>query len=659
MKMRFKPQWLLALTLLLLLVGAYSNHFDNGFYFDDTHTIVNNTYIRDITLLPHYFTDIKYYGTMLGNQGYNPILVALNAIDYWIAGELNPVVYHKSIFFSYVVLLVALFFVVRKLYQTAFPDINLNLSLWTVVTVGFYGLHAANAETINYIIMRSDSFSTLCMLIAFLAYMWPMGRKYLLYLLPMLLGIGTKETGVMFGPLLFIYIFLFEENLSLTDLIKKDKWKSIYFAIVKSLPATLIGFGSYFLIRNIFIPETHLLFPEASGSSTGVFHYFVTQWFVLAHYLGNFILPLDLSADPDFVVVNSILNRKVLLSLGLLLGLVAIAVQTSRIKKYRPISFGILWFFIALAPTSSFHPLGQVANDHRTFFPYIGLVISLGWYLILLIQRFKAQLTKPVKYALISLGGLVLCLHAYGTYQRNEVWGTAEKLWYDVTEKSPNNARGLMNYGITQMSKGEYERALLYFERALVLEPRYSYLCINLGILHNALGNKVKAENYFKDALRYAPNNAEAYLYYGNWLFENYRLEEAKTQLNEGLRVSPGHLKINQLIARFDSQTENSDSNPVTLLEQAVEKEPNEANYINLSVAYYQIGNYEGCVMACLKAIEFNPLSADAFNNLCSGYIKLNEPRKAIDACTRALAIRPEFPLATNNLRWAKSLAND
>ena len=244
---------IIASVLLIGLFVAYSNHFDNGFYFDDTHTINNNTYIRDISNIPAFFTDIKYYGTMVGNQGYNPILVSLNTIDYWMAGDLNPNYFHASIFFWYLVLLVCMFFFVRRIFRYALPSDDIPIDLWSIVLVGFFGLHAANAETINYIIMRSDSFSTLCILASFLIYQWPTGRKYHLYLITVLIGIGTKETVFMFGPMLLVYIFLFEEQLAITDVFKKEKWKAINRAILKSLPALVVGIGSFLLIRKIFI----------------------------------------------------------------------------------------------------------------------------------------------------------------------------------------------------------------------------------------------------------------------------------------------------------------------------------------------------------------------------------------------------------------------
>ena len=51
--------WKLKATLLgaagvLLLLLTYSNHFRNGFHFDDAHTIVSNAYITDLKNHMHY-----------------------------------------------------------------------------------------------------------------------------------------------------------------------------------------------------------------------------------------------------------------------------------------------------------------------------------------------------------------------------------------------------------------------------------------------------------------------------------------------------------------------------------------------------------------------------------------------------------------------------
>src|ERR1035438_4044121 len=82
-----------AIIILLLICIAYSNHFKNGFKFDDCHSIVHNEYIKDVKNIPAFFTGIKYFGTTPGNQGYRPVWVSLNAIDYWLGNGYNPLYY--------------------------------------------------------------------------------------------------------------------------------------------------------------------------------------------------------------------------------------------------------------------------------------------------------------------------------------------------------------------------------------------------------------------------------------------------------------------------------------------------------------------------------------------------------------------------------------
>src|SRR5690606_19319473 len=88
--------------------------------------------------------------------------------------------------------------------------------------------------------------------------------------------------------------------------------------------------------------------------------------------------------------------------------------------------------------------------------------------------------------ALLLFLVLFLSANAYGVYQRNKVWKDDLSLWKDVTLKSPKNGRGLMNYGLALMARADYAGAERYFEKALVLNPNYGTLHINLGILKAA-----------------------------------------------------------------------------------------------------------------------------------------------------------------------------
>ena len=181
--------------------------------------------------------------------------------------------------------------------------------------------------------------------------------------------------------------------------------------------------------------------------------------------------------------------------------------MTSRRRETRPIAFGILWFFVALLPTSSVVPLAEPMNDHRMFFPFVGLILAVVWAGALTIRPLAPR--ARALYAGAALAALFAM--AYGTWQRNIVWRTEESLWLDATIKSPDNGRGLMNYGVIQMNKGNYLVADEYFQRALRLTPHYAYLHVNLGVLNAALGRPAEAERNFREAQQDDPNNPVSY----------------------------------------------------------------------------------------------------------------------------------------------------
>lgn len=133
------------------------------------------------------------------------------AIDYWMGGELNPFYFQLSTFIWFCLLVVLLFFVYKKM-------IGLSAKTeWTdyaaLLITAWYALHTANAETINYIISRSDVLSTFFIVLSFAIYILaPNKRKYFLYIIPAMIGVLAKETILTLVIIFFFYINLFEKN---------------------------------------------------------------------------------------------------------------------------------------------------------------------------------------------------------------------------------------------------------------------------------------------------------------------------------------------------------------------------------------------------------------------------------------------------------------
>jgi tetratricopeptide (TPR) repeat protein len=179
------------------------------------------------------------------------------------------------------------------------------------------------------------------------------------------------------------------------------------------------------------------------------------------------------------------------------------------------------------------------------YFPFVGLVLSLVCAAALLVQS-RNWTRRPIALAVAC--GLILAVAAHGTWLRNIVWHNEESLWYDVTLKSPQNGRGLMNYGLTQMEKGDYVRALSYFTRAVQYSPDYYVLEINLGIANGALNNDEEAERHFARSIELAPQDAQALYFYASWLRERGRYSEAIQNLNTDIESNPAYLDARYLL---------------------------------------------------------------------------------------------------------------
>lgn len=670
---------LIALIMFAGLLATYWNHFDNTFHFDDFHTIVNNPYVKSTENIPGFFTDYtKMQSTRPVVKTYRPLVTTMNAISYSLGDDYNPFYFHLTIFILFIIQLVLMFFLFRRILNISYPN-RLN-SFIALFAVGWYAFHTVTAETINYIIARSDSMSTLFVIMAL--WIWacfPSKRKYGLYLIPALLGLFTKEQSAMFAPILVFFILLFEYKMSIVDIFRKKKMNDLLGVFKKALPALIVVFVITYII--VFVVRVSKE-PDYGHSSL---QYAMTQPFVWLHYFVSFFFPYKLSADPDMHVFRSASDWRMWAGFLFFIAYLWVIIKTSMRREWRPISFGLIWFGFALLPTSSFFALGQIANDHRMFFPFVGLTLSVSWAIGLIVLKAKNKFRYSTSAKAITgiLAILIISAHALGTNHRNEIWHSEESLWKDAVEKSPKNERALMNYGLTLMSKGEYKESRAMFLRAYKLNSNYDYLLVNLGILYNAMEKKDSSEFFFQRALRVSPKLHVTNYYYGKHLFQQNKVQQAKPYVQRALKTVPHYMPARHLMMNIYFQLEdwenltafaretltfskkdelaefflNRDKNQkdqIAALEQKLAKEPDADQYINLSLLYYRNQQFDKMIHACRKALELNPDMPTAYNNIGSAYIGKKQYHDAIKALQKALELKPEFQRAKNNLNFAR-----
>jgi tetratricopeptide (TPR) repeat protein len=627
---------LACVAALLVTVATYANHFHNDFHFDDSHTIQNNAFIRDIRNIPGFFTSTATFSSLPSNQSYRPMVTTTLAVDYWLGGGLNPVAFHVTSFCLFLIQCGLILMLYRRVMDRARPDAA---NRWlALLAASLYAVHPANAETVNYIIARSEILSTLGVVFALVLFaMGGAARRYHLYLIPAALAVFGKETGAMFAPLLLLYVALFEREVSLRELCRPREFLAVLRVTWPSFLVCAAITGAGMRMAKTYTP---------GGVSR--WHYLLTQPFVIVHYVLSLFLPVHLSADTQWPLVVDPLDDRVLIGVACLAALLTLAWVASRQRETRPIAFGVLWFFVALLPTSSVVPLAEPMNDHRMFFPFVGLILAIVWSIGLAVRRRPALFAAAWSRALLDGAvAAVLLAMAYGTWQRNIVWRTEESLWLDATIKSPENGRGLMNYGVIQMNKGRLAVADEYFERALKYTPQYAYLHVNLAILKNALGQPAEAERHFREAQRDDPNNPVSYTHFARWLRTAGRTEEARLFAERAVELSPADADarslLNDLVMR-----------PVPPMPTAPAPETPE-QWLTLSLAQYRAQRYDDCIASGQHALQLRPAYAEAFNNICAANNALGRYAAAAEACERAIAIKPDYPLARNNLAIAKS----
>jgi tetratricopeptide (TPR) repeat protein len=653
---------------IVLVLGAvllaYANHFENAFHFDDFHSITDNPWVRSLGNVPRFFADANTSSTLPANRTWRPLVTTSLAIDYRLGGGLNPLFFHLSTFFWFLLQIVLMFFLFRSVFDLVRPDpANPYVALFGVA---WYGLHPANAETVNYIIQRADLYSTLGVVAGLYMYVArPTLRKYGLYLIPVVLALLAKPPALVFPFLLFFYVFVFEKDGRRDGM--AAAWKA-------ALP-------SFVLSVAMLILEAAMTPPNFATGASSALGYWITQPFVALRYLGEFFLPLWLSADTDRKPFTSPWDGGALVGFAFAIVLVIAIVRLARYRETRPIAFGLFWFLFALLPTSLF-PLAEVENDHRMFFPFVGLAMSVPWALALLLLYRDKAVTRAGRRALAAVAVCVLVAYGWGVHKRNQVWHTEESLWLDVTEKSPRNGRGLMNYGLTQMNKGEVLTALDYFQRALAYTPDYPILEINMGVANGALNRYGEAEGHFRRAIQLAPADAQTHFYYGRWMLTKARESEALAELQIAALLNPSYLDPRYLLMQiYASQhawpalTEvanqvltivpgdptalnylnqaRSGRDELSQAEQTARTHPTPEAFLQLSLLYHQAGKYPETIAAAGQALHLRPDYAEAYNNMAAAYEAMHMWDAAIAAAQQALRIKADFPLARNNLAWS------
>ncbi|MCX7766988.1 MAG: tetratricopeptide repeat protein, partial [Candidatus Sumerlaeia bacterium] len=148
------------------------------------------------------------------------------------------------------------------------------------------------------------------------------------------------------------------------------------------------------------------------------------------------------------------------------------------------------------------------------------------------------------------------------------------------------------------------------------------------------------------DTLKKNPNAWSAHVNYGNWLFEQDRLEEALAHFHKALSLKPGVDTIYNCIGAVYA-AKNEPDTAIAYFQKAIELNPNFAYALaNLGTELLKKNQVREAILYLDKANRLDPLQPVILQNLALALVSLGEYEKAMQYLKQLLSLQPANSVA-------------
>ena len=631
---------IIALIIIILLsLAAHNITLRNDFYFDDSHILINNSSIRSLKNIPRYFYDISTSSCDYNNYQYRPLVTLSFALNYAVC-KLQPFGYHLVNLIIHIICGLLIFLIIRRITNDSQKNLSeKSLLIGTIIATIFFVVTPENVETINYCSARSSSIATLFYLLGFFTYIYVKGKnwvKYGLVFMCMIFGLMAKDIAGTLPLLLIFYEYWFG-----------DKQKSKRLKILWLLFLSIILL--YFL-RGFLVVGGERMTTQFSGN---IFEKIATQSRAHLHYIRQFIFPNDFSIDPIGFGFSDLSDWKSLLSIFALIGF-AIFIFSAK-KKLPLLTFGLLWYFLALSPSSGIANTTQPINYHRPYIALPGLCLVLAALIIhieiYLSEKFKE---KYVNVGIIWLASVIIIWNIFLSKEQNKIWHDKEKLWETAVKYSPTSGRAHLNLGLEFMSKGKLQQAEKEFKKCIKLWPGYPYGYINMAILQKALGKNEKADVLYRKAYDIWPKHKTIVRYYAKHLTGRGKYYKSINILNNVIDGKPETADFRLLrgknyysLKKYDKALSDFQYAEKNLM-------PKNEAVLYLSLCLDKLGKYDEMHSLLDNWLKTNPNDAKARYNRAYASMKAGKYKQAINEWKDYLNKYPKISAAKVNLKWCE-----
>jgi len=227
-------------------------------------------------------------------------------------------------------------------------------------------------------------------------------------------------------------------------------------------------------------------------------------------------------------------------------------------------------------------------------------------------------------------------------------------------EYSPRFVEALVNQGLVELQRGNFERARELITRARRLNPDVAQPHHALGVLSERQARPDEASRHYYDALAVDPGFAPSRANLARLLFDAGMLDEALVQFKRLAEVAPDSAEALQGQAETLLRLGRVDE-AEAITRAARERFP---DVPGLKVLAARSALRRGNIARAIELLSplgygRDDVAADALGWLATAELLRGEPRRAVGAAKRALELEPRSPVATYAMAQALETLGD
>jgi Flp pilus assembly protein TadD len=377
---------------------------------------------------------------------------------------------------------------------------------------------------------------------------------------------------------------------------------------------------------------------------------FVSAIALAGQYLWKVLWPVDLRVFCPFHPPSGLFDPAVVGGMAALTVFSALFFFLCR--RARPLSFGLVWMLVPLAPVlnARWMPIYAFA-DRYLYLPSVGFCWLLGWGLLRLWARAGAR-SAIWSRALATAFVLLVALCSFRIVTRNRDWQSNLVLYPNILAACPDSVSIRRDLGAVYWQMGDVESAEREYREALKVAPQHSLTLSSLGMVYLKRQQYSEAMEFFKKALEFDPNNEQAHLYLGVTYMDTHSLELAEPELRTAVSLFPLDSNARNGLGKL-YMDEGRSAEAEEQFRQSLAIQPNIRGYVNLGLIHWQRGDVKLAEQEWREALKLAPNDPSVLNNL--GLVCTDQGRytEAVSFFHKAIELKPDDPKPHFNLGLA------